>query len=53
MIKIPAVILVKLHSEGDTDREEGRRSDLDGADLIRREGWNPQKGITFIKQTTS
>ena len=43
VMTMPAVILVKLHSEGDTDSEEGRRRDLDGPELIHREGWHPQR----------
>ena len=48
VMKMPAVILVKLHSEGDTDSEEGRRRDLDGADLIPREGWHPWRGMNRL-----
>ncbi len=42
-MKTPAVILVKLCSAGDTGSEEGRRGDLDEADLIPREGSQPQR----------
>ena len=42
-MKIPEVLLVK--PVGDTGSDEGRRSDLDGADLIHREGWHPQIGM--------